>query len=263
MEAKEILVNSTFLQAQSIGLEDSSDCELHGPKKETEGFLGKRWFTCVECEAIRMSEATQETLDREDRDKQAKVDMLFRECQIGKRFQRIRFDSYEPPTENAKKAKKLCQEYALSFADKLDSGAGLIMVGRPGTGKNHLAAAICTEVMYKGHATIHTTVMKMIRRIKATWSRDSDMTEQRAIKSFCEPDLLIIDEVGVQFGSETEKLLLTEIINERYENIRPTIMLSNLPAKQLEDVLGERVVDRFRHGGEVLVFDWDSYRKSR
>ena len=48
------------------------------------------------------------------------------------------------------------------------------------------------------------------------------------VAGFIRPDLLILDEVGVQFGSETEKMILFEIINGRYEQLKPTIVISNL-----------------------------------
>ena len=50
--------------------------------------------------------------------------------------------------------------------------------------------------------------------------------------------LLILDEVGVQFGSEFEKQLLFDVLNERYEKLKPSILLSNIPREQLADYLG-------------------------
>lgn len=73
--------------------------------------------------------------------------------------------------------------------------------------------------------------------------------------------MLILDEVGVQFGSEAEKLILFDVLNERYERCKATILLSNLTATEVKDYLGERVMDRMREdGGKVVVFDWESYR---
>ena len=76
-----------------------------------------------------------------------------------------------------------------------------------------------------------------------------------------ETDLLILDEVGVQFGSDTEKLILFDVLNERYEKRRPTLVLSNLSLPDVEQYLGERIFDRLREdGGEAVVFDWESHR---
>ncbi len=64
----------------------------------------------------------------------------------------------------------------------------------------------------------------------------------------------------MQFGSEAEKLILFEIINTRYEKMKPTILISNLPLEELSAFIGERVIDRMSDGGCTLAFTWDSYR---
>ena len=75
------------------------------------------------------------------------------------------------------------------------------------------------------------------------------------------PDLLIIDEIGVQFGSEFEKNLIFDILNERYENRRPTLLLSNLTVPEVRAFLGERIYDRLKEdGGRCVSFDWQSHR---
>ncbi|EDH5493481.1 AAA family ATPase, partial [Salmonella enterica subsp. enterica serovar Java] len=78
---------------------------------------------------------------------------------------------------------------------------------------------------------------------------------------FASLDLLIIDEVGVQFGSASELAILQEIVNVRYENVLPTILISNLTFEQLKDTIGERIVDRVTNGGRNrLAFNWESFR---
>ena len=136
------------------------------------------------------------------------------------------------------------------------------MLGNYGTGKNALAAAICQEIAGAGFSSVHTTVLKMLRRIKSTWNRKSEEDEQTVIDAFIIPDLLVVDEIGVQFGSETEKLLIFEALNGRYEDKKPTILISNLTEpKELSDYLGARVMDRMREGqAGILKFGWKSHR---
>ena len=114
----------------------------------------------------------------------------------------------------------------------------------------------------RGRIAVFTSVINAIRRVKDTYRRDSGQSEAQVVAGFIRPDLLILDEVGVQFGSETEKMILFEIINGRYEQLKPTIVISNLAKDALTDYLGERVVDRLREGGgRMLIFDWPSYRR--
>ena len=74
-------------------------------------------------------------------------------------------------------------------------------------------------------------------------------------------ELLVLDEIGVQFGSDAEKLIMFDIINERYEAMRPTILISNLALSGLSEFVGDRIVDRMKeNGGKLMVFDWESHR---
>ncbi|OVZ73122.1 ATP-binding protein [Yersinia intermedia] len=137
------------------------------------------------------------------------------------------------------------------------------MCGSCGTGKNHLAVAMTKQIINEHQdSVLLTSVMRITRAIKRTWQKDAEDTEDDIYHLYSSLDLLIIDEVGVQFGSEAEKLILFEIINTRYENFKPTILISNLTISELAVIVGDRIVDRMTEGGgATLVFDWDSFRK--
>ena len=51
------------------------------------------------------------------------------------------------------------------------------------------------------------------------------------LRRFVDYELLILDEVGIQFGTETERLILFQLLNERYTQVKPTILISNLPVE--------------------------------
>ncbi|HHK7933447.1 TPA: ATP-binding protein, partial [Serratia marcescens] len=111
----------------------------------------------------------------------------------------------------------------------------------PGTGKNHLALAIAKSVIESHQSpAAFTTALKIAREYKSTWSKTSTRTEDEVIRQFTRPDLLIIDEIGVQFGSEAEKLIMFEIINTRYERMRPTILISNQSKEELSSFFPRR-----------------------
>lgn len=180
-------------------------------------------------------------------------------CNVGERFKGMAFDDYKPTCDKAKKILSGCQNYVSGF--ETIQGASLLMLGSPGTGKNMLAAIIGQEVIKLGKSFFHTTALKLVRRVKDSW-RNKEESEQTVIDSFVAPSLLVIDEIGVQFGTPTEQLFLTEVINERYEKRRPTILISNLTLSQLTETMGARVIDRFYDDGSmIMVFDWQSFRR--
>lgn len=244
-------------------------CQKHGPYKCIEMTMaaGISFTTetkcpgCVEDEIYKLEKRRSDLLNIKNRDK---VRSLMREAGISKRFDHCTFDNYDTGSgEGAVKALKICKRYAEKWPDRLSKGGGLVLCGKPGTGKNHLATCVTKEVINNHQGSVKiTSALKVIREIKNTWSRDSEKSEQNVIDSMKKVDLLIIDEVGVQFGSETELMLMFEVINGRYEAMKPTILISNLNREELAKFIGERVLDRMNEGGgATIVFDWESYRK--
>lgn len=188
---------------------------------------------------------------------------VFKRAAIPPRFSTRTLSNYEPQCDKSTAALRTATHYAESFPTVLQNGQSLIFVGNVGSGKTHLASGIAHEVLSQGYSALFSTVLSAVRTVKDTYRRDSAKTESEAIMDLVRPDLLVLDEVGVQFGSDTEKLILFEIINGRYEHMRPTILLSNLDIKGLAEYLGERVMDRLREGGgKMVAFDWASYRRN-
>ena len=238
-----------------------ASCEKHGAF-ESRKLFGSVWSKCSKC---------AEEHEAEERKRQAEVavENQRRACEqkigragIPERFRDRDLASYIAKTEGQQRALHFAQAYAEGFEDVAKTGRGALFIGKPGTGKTHLAIGIALHVMREHkRSALFVTVMRAIRSIKETWRKDSELSEAEAIEDLVFPDLLILDEVGIQFGSDAEKLLLFDVLNERYEQRKPTLMLSNLTAQEVAAYLGERVMDRLREdGGRAIVFDWESHR---
>ena len=183
------------------------------------------------------------------------------QSRIPLRFKNRSFENYTVENEGQRKALNICRSYASSWAKVSKSGTGLIFSGKAGAGKTHLACSIAFEVIERGGVAQFATVAEVMRQIKSAFSKDSATTEQGQIDHFSGMELLILDEVGMDYGTDFNKALIFEILNNRYENMLPTILLTNLDMDALTEYMGERLVDRMREGGgRVLSFTWDSYR---
>lgn len=241
--------------------QEQRSCKCHGEYTAYE-FRG-HWSTCPQCQDITIKKADQERREAEEREYKERVwrNRLGRAA-IPERFADRTLESYVATCDNSKAALAIAQDYADRFEEVSKKGSCLIFCGDVGTGKTHLAIGIANSILKKGYQPVFVSVIKAIRKIKETYARDSELTEDDAIRSFVDPDLLILDEVGVQFGSETEKLYLFEIINGRYEQMKPTLLISNLGTKELDGFIGSRVMDRLREsGGKAVIFNWKSYRR--
>lgn len=259
-------MNHLAANFKDIGIHDpplsrAETCATHG-NFEAKCHMRNIWTKCPTCAAERKvaaeghEAAMAKTADMERW--QARLGT----AGIPDRFKNRTLAIYKAATSQQQKALSFAQQYADEFDSVLQSGRGALFVGKPGTGKTHLAIGVALEVMARWNgAALFTTVMRALRRVKDTWARGSEESETRAIEALVFPDLLILDEVGVQFGSDTEKMILFDILNERYERCKPSILLSNLTKDEVRGYLGERIFDRMREdGGKVLVFDWESYR---
>lgn len=172
------------------------------------------------------------------------------------------FANYHPKNNKSAEAKKICQLYAQEH----DTG-GMILVGGVGTGKTHLAAAMCKDVCDNAKSAHLTTVPRIIRDVRSSWGKNNidshgqQLSEEDIILKYASHyDFLVIDEIGSQYGSDSEKIIISEIINDRYNNNLPTIILGNVSIVEAEEYLGVRVIDRLKDNGKIIIFDWESHR---
>lgn len=240
--------------------ERTDACAEHGDYTARNLFR-TMWTKCPKCAEEARLKAEEAEQEKERLAEIARWEARLGSAGIPERFRNRTLETYRADSEGQRAALKFAQDYADHFAENATTGKSALFIGKPGTGKTHLAVGIGLAGMEQGYAVLFTTAMRALRRVKETWSRNSEESERDAIAALVYPHLLILDEVGIQFGSDTEKLILFDVLNERYEQRKPTLLLSNLTLPEVREYLGERIFDRLREdGGQVLVFDWQSHR---
>ncbi len=241
-------------------------CEQHGDFEEAGHRLSlfKReiWSGCLACaEAKREAERAAILAAESRRIAEIREDAIG-QAAIPLRFRSRTFDAFVADTPEKQRALSVARDYAEDFDENMKTGRGLVFSGLPGTGKSHLAAAIALHLIDNSRRWVqYTSCMGLIRAVRETWRSDSDVTERRVLNKFGrEIDLLMIDEVGVQYGTDSEQTILFEILDRRYAEMRPTILLTNQGKDGLRKYVGERVYDRLIETSRMVVFDWESYR---
>ena len=71
------------------------------------------------------------------------------------------------------------------------------------------------------------TCMEVIQHIRSTWRKDSEASEVDVLAEFANVPLLVIDEIGMQYGTESEQNHLFDVLDRRYRDMMPTILLTN------------------------------------
>lgn len=241
-------------------------CDVHGAFEQRVTKIMTATFRspCPVCNAEQKERQEREDRERKAWERKRNLDYRLGSSAIPKRFVDKSFEGYQADSEGQKRALKVCKEYVDYFDDHFKAGRCLMMVGRPGTGKTHLSAAIANSVMRSGDWTaIYRPLGSVLHAIRDTYSSEATKTEGQIIAALVSADLLIIDEIGAskEKPSDFELSTIFAIINGRYEDLKPTVIVSNLPPRELPAAMGERCTDRLReNGGIVLGFDWESAR---
>ena len=243
-----------------------ADCEKHGKFDQKVTVILNRELKggCPECMRIDAAEREARAQAAAAFELRLSLTRKLGDALIPLRFQGSTLDNYRVERIEQRQALDLCRNYVATFDKMLDEGRCMVLIGKPGTGKTHLGAAIANELLLKTSRTaMYRTVGAVLQAIKATFDRKSERTESDILSSLVNPNLLVLDEIGVskENPSDFELTTLFAIINGRYEQRRPTVVISNLSGQQLPGAMGERCVDRLREGGLIVVpFNWESQR---
>lgn len=181
---------------------------------------------------------------------------------ITPRFAEATFDTFRTGAGAAQvQALEACRDYAARFPEHYRAGRSLLLTGNVGCGKTHLGSSIVRAVVSDGASALIIPAGDIVSIARASMVPGSGYTDRDVVMHLGGLDLLVIDEVGCQKGSEYELGLLHSIIDRRYQAVLPTVLISNLGPDQLKAYIGERALDRLRqNGGRVVGFTWSSMR---
>jgi DNA replication protein DnaC len=142
-------------------------------------------------------------------------------------------------------------------------GRNLILLGKTGRGKTHLAIAIAYRAIQHGATAFFTTAAHLIDELSAA-SRQGRLRE--TLPKYPQPHVLVVDEVGyLTYGPDAANVLF-HVVNDRHLRKRPMIFTTNKsPLTAWGDVLhdhdlAEAIVDRTLERGRLLVLDGPSHR---
>ncbi|WP_115308981.1 ATP-binding protein, partial [Kingella potus] len=251
----EMMKSSHTLAAMLTPLsETQKHCDRHGTDY-TERVYRRYTQGCPECakEAEQQRRQAEEAAlaARQAEQQRRIIEQRIGMARIPKRFAERTVAGYcvdadnRPQRYNIERIKAYAHEFSQGH-----SGRNLAPAGQSrGTGKTHLACAVARHVIRNcGGMARFASVSELNRTVREAKSYGSAYTESQIIAAFGGYDLLVIDEVGVQSGTDAESRALFDVFNERYQNCRPTILISNLDFNGLREAVGARIADSCERG---------------
>ncbi len=149
--------------------------------------------------------------------------------------------------------------FSLEFIDRCEN---VILCGPVGVGKTFLANALAHSACRRGKKVLLSRAHKIFKTLLQ--SRADNSFEKELIR-FISPDLLLIDDFGLQKLTHQEANDFYEIVVERYGRAS-TIITSNRHVDEWEalfddPILANSALDRLAHNAYQLIIEGESYRK--
>ena len=161
------------------------------------------------------------------------------------------------------KCPQMCyaREYVELWEQMKDENHGLILWGSVGTGKSYFAGCIANALMEKEISVCMTNFAAILNDLAASFK---DRNEY--ISHLCSFPLLILDDFGMERGTEYGLEQVYNVIDSRYRSGKPLIVTTNLTLEELqnpEDTAHARIYDRLTEMCCPVCITGENFRKAK
>ena len=201
----------------------------------------------------------------------ARLGRLFTAADLPSRFRwkfRADFSSSTPgggpALRVARKVKPVLEYLGAVLEDGGDPHRGYLLHGPPGTGKTLLASVILNElILHRGRPGRFLNLSrKYFQQLRDTYSSGSDQYGRtwQIMKELSEMPYLILDDFGVQRGTEWEAEMLYDLVDARYAEERLTLVTTNKPLAEIQQLSDGRIHSRLVEMCYSVDMEGDDYR---
>ena len=137
---------------------------------------------------------------------------------------------------------QLAQRYVAHWPEMREKNVGLLLWGGVGTGKSFMAGCIANALMEQEVAVCMTNFARIMNELNNAFSGRNEVVDR-----LCGYPLLVIDDFGMERGTEYALEQIYNIIDSRYRSRKPLIVTTNLTLTELknpQDTAHARIYDR-------------------
>ncbi len=169
-------------------------------------------------------------------------------------FREKTFRTFNPNVPGVQEAYQVASEYAKN------PDGWLLLIGRSGSGKTHLAAAVANQALNDGALVFFTVVPDLLFELRASISSKSPETQEQLFLKMREAEVLILDDFGAHRNSAWTTEQLFQLLNYRYNMEMPTIITTNPEGLQGAD---PRILSRLTDNSLVSIVKMERARDYR
>ena len=244
---------------------------------------GTGWKTVSSGSGPREGSLADRRVARCDCQLRARAASLITAARIPRRYEHCELSSFTTDFPGAHSSLSLAFLCASKFAQEYDprDGTGLLIIGKIGTGKTHLAVGIIKELVAKHVSCLFYDYRELLKQIQNSYNAAVQTTELDVLRPVFETDVLVLDELGAVKPTEWVWDTVSLILNTRYNDNRTTIITTNFDdqpaaasgsslspvraatrAETLGDRIGERMRSRLHEMCRIVVLDGADFRQT-
>lgn len=241
-------------------------CEKCGQEYEIKEIsLPGRKIVATECMRCKIQEENRELAEQALlAKKRLELEQYKKISRIPLELNQANFKNYHPNNPSQKEALRVAQNFAIGNLNETT----LFFQGDTGLGKSHLSHAVF-EVFSKNEKTaIFVDMPSLLSQIRGTYSKKSDLSQEKIMKLIESCELLVLDDIGAEYVKPDENGfeswaadILFQIVNLRQRKM--TIYTTNFSSKQLAEKYGmmsKRIISRMMNNAKILKMDGKDYR---
>lgn len=157
------------------------------------------------------------------------------------------------------------REFIATLPQRRAEAAGVLLYGKPGTGKDHLATCIIRAAcLDHGHTAKFLNGVDWFIQLRDAIGDERAKSESGMVRETTRPDWLVLSDPLPPIGTlkDYQASMLYRLVDARSAAGKPTIVTANVSDRhEAENRMGAATWDRLKDGAWVFCCDWESHRK--